>query len=87
MIYKKSHALNQVILFGFLYFWGFLRPSLLKIEWSLVLNFFFLDDLLKLCLFARCLYLHHNWWKETETKTDSSNIFEGCYWEKNNGNS
>ena len=40
MIYKKSHVLNEVILFGFLHFWGFLRPSLLKIEWSLVLNFF-----------------------------------------------
>ena len=45
MIYKKSHALNQLILFVFLHSWGFLRSSFLKIEWSLVLKFFFLDDI------------------------------------------
>ena len=32
MIYKKSHALNEVILFGFLNFWRFLWP------WKLTFN-------------------------------------------------
>ena len=56
---------------------------LLDIEWPLVLQFCFLDDLLKLCFFPRCLYFHHNWWKERVTEISSSNIFEGCYWGKN----
>ena len=29
--------------------------------------------------FNRCLYFHHNWWKERGTQMNSSNIYEGCY--------
>ena len=56
---------------------------LLNIELTLILQFCFLDDLLKLCFLTRCPYFHHNWWKEWGTKINSSNIFEGCYWGKN----
>ena len=81
IIYKKYHALNEVILFGFLYFWGFLWPwKLIFIEhwWTLFLQFCFLGDLLKLHFFIRCLYFH-KWWRERGTKINSSTIFEGCY--------
>ena len=91
IIYNKSHALNEVILFGFLHFWALgekcpnmyfwsvfsriwteygERPifghfscsgrflenlPLLNIELTLILQFCFLDDLLKLCFLTRCL--------------------------------
>ena len=41
---------------------------------------------LKAMFFTRCLYFHHNWWKERGTKINSSNIFERCYWGKKCGN-
>ena len=50
-------------------------------HWMNFLQFCFLDDL-KLCFFTRCLYFHHNWWKERETTVNSSNNFEGGYWGK-----
>ena len=56
-------------------------PSL-DIEWTLILQFCFLDDL-KLHFFTRCLYFHHNWWKERGTKTNSSNILKDVTEEKN----
>ena len=37
---------------------------------------------LKAIFFTRCLYFHHNWWKERGTTSNTSNIFEGCYWRK-----
>ena len=53
---------------------------LLDIERSLILQFCFLDNLIKLFfLIARCSYFYHNWWKERGTKINSSNIFEECY--------
>ena len=52
---------------------------LLNIELTLIFQFCFLDDLLKLCFLTRYLYFHHNWWKERGTKINFSNIFEGCY--------
>ena len=42
---------------------------------------------LKAMFFTRCLYFHHNWWKERGTTINSSNIFEGCYWGKKCWNS
>ena len=57
IIYNKSHALNEVILFGYLHFWGFLWPwkLTLNIELTLIIQFCFQDDLLKLCFLTRCL--------------------------------
>ena len=40
--------------------------TLLNIEWTLVLQFGFLD-VLKLYFFTRCLYFHHNWRKQRGT--------------------
>ena len=52
---------------------------LLNIEWTLILRLCFLGDLFKLCFFTRCLYFHHNWWRERGAKINFSTIFEGCY--------
>ena len=85
IVYKKPHALNEVIFFGFLNFWGFLWPwKLTFIEHWMNVNFTILFPwyLLKLWFFTRCLYFHHNWWKERGTKINSSNIFKGCLGEK-----
>ena len=42
------------------------------------LRFCFLDDLLKLKFFTRCLYFHYNRWKDRGKKSIKS-IFEGFY--------
>ena len=58
IVYKKPHALNEVI---FLDFYIFEDSSdlenlpLLNIELSLILQFCFLNDLLKICFLTRCL--------------------------------
>ena len=80
IIYKKSHALNEVILFEFLHFWGFLWPwKLTVLEHWMNFNSLQFCFLLKLCFFTRCLYSHYNWWRERGTKINPSTIFEGCY--------
>ena len=55
-------------------------------EWTLILQSCFLDDW-KLYFFTRCLFFHHNWWKQGGTTISTSNIFEECYWGKKCGNS
>ena len=57
IINMKTHAVNEVILLGFLHFWRFLWPWKLTFYWTLtlILQFCFLDDLLKLCFLTRCL--------------------------------
>ena len=56
---------------------------LLNIDLTLILQFCFLDDLLKLCCLTRYLNFHHNWCKERGTKINFSYIFEQCYCGKN----
>ena len=57
IIYNKSYALNKVLLFGYFHFWGFLWPwkLTLNIGLTLIIQFCFLDDLLKLFFLNRCL--------------------------------
>ena len=58
IICNKFHALNEVILFGFLHFQDssdLENLPLLNIELILILQFCSLDDLLKLCFLTRCL--------------------------------
>ena len=38
IIHNKSHPLNEVILFGYLHFWGFLCPWKLNLYWTLTLD-------------------------------------------------
>ena len=73
---------------GFLQFWGFFWPWKLTIigHW-IIFNSTILFPWWLSCFFARCLYFHRNLWKERGTKINSSNIFEGCYWQKKCGNS
>ena len=80
VIYKKSHALNEIILFGFLYFWELLWHGKLTFSkrWmDFLSNFVFLVTR-KLHFLTRCLYFHY-WWREIGKKINSSTIFEECY--------
>ena len=70
-------------MFIWVYFWGFLRNlALVNIELTLILQFCFFHDLLKLHFLTRCLYFYLKWWKERGTKINYSNIFERR-WGKN----
>ena len=84
IIYWKYYALNEVILLGFLQFWGFLwlwKLTLIR-HWMNFDSPILFPWWLKVTFFTRCLYFHHNWWKKRGTKINSSNIFEGSYWGK-----
>ena len=76
--------MNEVILLGLLQFWGFLWPQKLTLigYWMNFNSAILFPWWLKAIFFTRCLYFHHNWWKERGTTINSSNIFEGCYWGK-----
>ena len=74
IIYK--YALNEIILFGFVSFWGFLRPWKLTFRehWMNFFCFCFFDDLLKLYFFY---YMsQQNWWSG---KKSIKSIFEGFF--------
>ena len=72
---------------NFVWIFIFLRiPLTLKtyLYWTLNERFCFNPILFRWRLtlalfFTRCLYFHHNWWRERGTKINSSTIFEGCY--------
>ena len=85
IIYKKSHALNEVILLGFLPFWGFLWPWKLTLigHWMNFNSPILFPWWLKAMFFTRCLYFHHNWWKERGTKINSLIFLKDVTEEKN----
>ena len=83
IIYNKCHALNEVILFDIYIFedsFDLENLPLLNIELTLILQFYFLDDLLKLSFLTRCLSIY--WWKERGTKVNLSNILKDVTDEK-----
>ena len=82
---QKFFALNEIILFGSLYFWGLLWTWKLTLPFVNIFSFThfflcfcFLDDLLKLHLFTTCFYFYLNWWWERGKKSIKS-IFDGYY--------
>ena len=81
VIYKKSHALNEVILFGFHIFEDSSDLEsllLLSIELPLILEFCFHGDSLKLFfLLDFSIFIKID--EKKRTKINSSIIFEGCY--------
>ena len=83
IIYNKCHALNEVILFDIYIFedsFDLENLPLLNIELTLILQFYFLDDLLKLSFLTRWLSIY--WWKERGTKVNLSNILKDVTDEK-----
>ena len=67
-IIYKSHALNEIILFGFLYFQVF--PCTFSEQLNELFHCFcFFDDLLKLHFFTRCFYFpHYRWWEKEKNQ-------------------
>ena len=70
---------------GFLPFWGFLWPSKLTLigHWMNFNSPILFLWLLKAMFFTRCLYFHHNWWKERGTKINSLIFLKDVTEEKN----
>ena len=78
IVYKKPHALNEVI---FLDFYIFEDSSdlenlpLLNIESTLILQFCFLDDLLKIYFLTRCLSIFTTIDEKKEEQKSTVQIF------------
>ena len=78
IVYKKPHALNEVI---FLDFYIFEDSSdlenlpLLNIELTLILQFCFFDDLLKLCFLTKCLFFSPQLMKRKRNKNQLFKYF------------
>ena len=78
IIYNKCHALNEVILFDIYIFedsFDLENLPLLNIELTLILQFYFLHDLLKLSFLTRCLSIYTATDEKKEEQKSTYQIF------------
>ena len=78
IIYNKCHALNEVISFDIYIFedsFDLENLPLLNIELTLILQFYFLHDLLKLSFLTRCLSIYTATDEKKEEQKSTYQIF------------